>query len=130
MLRLIGRRLGGVSLALTLCPLPASAAAYVRYDPSAFAQAQAKNRTIVVETYAFWCLACRLQAPILNRLRSQDEFKHVLIFRIGEDAPKSVWKRFGLHSYGMLVIFKGAHEVARGAPKDESTVAALLRKGL
>lgn len=97
------------------------------FEPSAFADAQAQGRTILVETYAGWCLPCRIQAPILNRLRSQAEFSDVLIFRIGEVSSREDWKRFDLHGYGMLVLFKGEREVARGSPMSADAVTKLLR---
>lgn len=53
-----------------------------------------------------------------------------MVLRIGEQAPSATWKRFRLHGFGNLVIFKGSREMARGTPTSESAIADLLRKGL
>lgn len=102
----------------------------VPFERAAFARAQAEGRTIIVETYAYWCLPCRIQAPILERLRSSKEFGQVLIFRIGEASPRAAWKHFRLTGYGTLVVFRGGREVARGTPTDEAKVRKLLTAGL
>lgn len=107
-----------------------AAAPPVPFEQAAFARAQTEGRTIIVESYAFWCLPCRIQAPILERLRSSKEFGQVLIFRIGETSPRAAWKRFRLTGYGTLVVFRGGREVARGTPTDEARVRKLLAAGL
>ena len=80
-----------------------------------------------METYAPWCLPCRIQSPILERVRSQEQFKDVVILRIGEKTPNAVWKRFRLHGYGNLIVFKGTRETARGTPTSEMAITELLR---
>lgn len=100
------------------------------FTPTAFAEAEASGRVIVVETYAYWCLACRLQAPLIASLLQQDAYRNVVVLRIGEDAPHHVWKQFGLKSYGMLVVIKSGQEVARGTATTKSAVEALLQRAL
>jgi thioredoxin 1 len=117
-----------VLLSLLLSAPALAAPAPIPFDDKAFAQAQSEGRTIVVETYAYWCLPCRIQTPILDRLRSQASFKDVVIFRIGEKSPERVWKRFRLNGFGNLIVFRGAREVARGTPTNENAVADLLRR--
>jgi thioredoxin 1 len=108
----------------------ALAAAPAEFSETAFATAQAQGRTIVVETYAPWCLPCRIQSPILDSLRSRDPFKQVLVLRIGERTPSPIWKRLRLNGFGTLVIYKGGREMARGNPTNETAVADLLRRAL
>lgn len=108
----------------------AMAAAPAEFSDTAFATAQAQGRTIVVETYAPWCLPCRIQSPILDSLRSREPFRQVLVLRIGERTPSPIWKRLRLNGFGTLVIYKGGREMARGNPTNESAVAELLRRGL
>lgn len=118
---------------LLLAALPlqsALAAAPAEFSDPAFATAQAQGRTIVVETYAPWCLPCRIQSPILDSLRYRDPFEQVLVLRIGERTPSAIWKRLRLNGYGTLVVFKGGREMGRGNPMSESAVAELLRRGL
>lgn len=116
-------------LFLAAFPLQAAlAAAPAEFSDTAFATAQAQGRTIVVETYAPWCLPCRIQSPILDSLRSRDPFKQVLVLRIGERTPSPIWKRLRLNGFGTLVVFKGNREMSRGNPTSESAVVDLLRR--
>ena len=62
-----------------LASAPALADRPVGFTDEAFAAAQAQGRTIVIETYAPWCLPCRLQEPILERLRKRRLFELSLI---------------------------------------------------
>lgn len=101
----------------------------VPFSDPVFARAQTEGRTVVVETYASWCLPCRIQSPILERLLSREQFKDFVILRIGEQTPGSVWKRFRLHGYGNLIVFKGAMETSRGTPTTEPDILALLSFG-
>lgn len=117
-----------VLLSLLFSAQAVAAPAPAPFDDKAFAQAQSEGGIIIVETYAYWCLPCRVQAPILDRLRSQAPFRDVMIFRIGEKSPERVWKRFRLNGFGNLIVFRGTREVARGTPTNESAVADLLRR--
>lgn len=120
----------GLSLAI-LVASPASAASEpAAYEAEDFERAQAEGRTIIVESYAFWCLPCRIQAPILDQIRKSAPFDRVTVLRIGEVTPGRVWKQFRLTAYGTLVVFRGRQEVARGTPTTEAAVATLIRNGL
>ena len=121
--------LAAVLLAV-LVPSAASASAPIEFTDAAFVAAQARGRTIIVESYASWCLPCRIQAPILDRLRTQAPFRDVLVLRIGERTPNAIWRRFRLNGFGTLVVFKGSREMARGTPTNEAAVTDLLRRGL
>lgn len=121
--------LAAVLLAV-LVPNAAIAAAPVEYTDAGFAGAQARGRTIIVESYASWCLPCRIQAPILDRLRTREPFRDILVLRIGEKTPNAIWRRFRLNGFGTLVVFKGSREIARGTPTNETAVTDLLRRGL
>lgn len=117
-------------LAVLLLPSATPAVASsppVLFSDAVFARSQAEGRTVVLETYAPWCLPCRIQSPILERLHSQEQFKNVVILRIGEETPNVVWRRFKLHGYGTLIVFKGTSEAARGTPTNERALIALLR---
>lgn len=120
----------GAALLTALVPSAASASAPIEYTDAAFVSAQTRGRTIIVETYAPWCLPCRIQAPIIDRLLTQAPFRDILLLRIGEKTPNLIWRRFRLSGFGTLVIFKGSREIARGTPTNEPAVSGLLRQGL
>lgn len=109
---------------------PIGAVATGEFSEAAFASAQAEGRTILVETYAPWCLACRIQSPILARQLARAPFDAILVLRIGEKTPSAAWKRFRLKGYGTLVLFKGGLEAARGTPTTEEAVTAMLSHGI
>jgi len=129
---MMARALACLSAALltALVPSAASASAPIEYTDAAFSAAQARGRTIIVEAYAPWCLPCRIQAPIIDRLLTQAPFRDILVLRIGEKSPNTIWRRFRLNGFGTLVVFKGSREMARGTPTNEAAVTDLLRRGL
>ncbi|PIX65602.1 MAG: hypothetical protein COZ43_09090 [Sphingomonadales bacterium CG_4_10_14_3_um_filter_58_15] len=98
------------------------------FDEAAFANAQAHDRIILVESYAFWCLACRIQAPLIADIQNSDELGNFVIFRIGEKTPNDVWKHFRLKYYGALIVYRGELEKGRltGA-KTSNEIKELLR---
>ncbi|MGD9712742.1 MAG: thioredoxin family protein [Thermomicrobiales bacterium] len=118
------------ALLAALVPIAAHASAPIEYTDAAFGAAQAHGRTIVIESYAHWCLPCRIQAPIIDRLRTRPPFREILVLRIGEKTPNSIWRRFHLSGFGSLVVFKGSREMARGTPTTETAVTDLLNRGL
>lgn len=102
----------------------------VPFDEAAFAKAQQNEETIVVESYAGWCLACKVQAPLLSKLRQDPEFKSVRLFKIGEHTPMPVWKQFRLKAYGVIILYKGRIEIGRlSGAKNEPELRSFLRKG-
>lgn len=118
------------ALLAALVPSVAGASGPIEYTDAAFVAAQAQGRTILVEAYATWCLPCRIQAPIIDRLRTRAPFRNILVLRIGEKTPNPIWRRFRLSGFGTLVVFKGSREMARGTPTTEAAVTDLLNHGL
>ncbi len=100
------------------------------FTQPAFAAAQAEGRTIIVETYAPWCLPCRVQAPILARLLGQKPYQAVVLLRIDEASPDSDWRRLGAKRYGSLFIFKGTRLIERSNATNQAEIEGALRRGL
>lgn len=99
------------------------------FDEAAFAKAQDKGEIIIVESYVGWCLACKIQAPMLAQLRTEPEFRAVRLFKIGEYTPKPIWKRFQLKAYGVLILYRGHEKIGRLAgAKSELELRAFIRK--
>lgn len=122
-----------VALLVGVAPAPAAAqqaAPPAPYSQTAFDRAQAQGRTILVESYAEWCLPCRAQAPIIADLRRRSPYSGIVVLRVGEDTPPPVWQQFRLNGYGSLVVYKGNREIARGNPTNEAAITQLLRQGL
>lgn len=97
------------------------------FDEAEFAQARRAGDVIVVESYASWCLACKIQAPMLAKLKQDVRYQHLRIFKVGEYTPKPVWKRFRLKAYGTLILYHGEREIGRLAgAKSEAQLRTFL----
>lgn len=123
------RRILGLTLALVA--FSPAMADFARlggpYDAAAFANAQAEDKIILVESYADWCLACRVQAPLLADVLREDVNSDVVMFRLQENSSKAAWKQFRLKYYGVMIAYRGSRETGRivGA-KTKAQIAALL----
>ncbi|MDZ4306757.1 thioredoxin family protein [Allopontixanthobacter sp.] len=115
-------------IAIALWPAQARAAEAADFSEAAFAQAQQGNGLVVVETYAPWCLPCKLQAPLFEKAMKQPEFRSMNVFRVVEKTPPAVWKRLRITGFGTVVVFRNGREVARGTPTTEKDLFALLRR--
>lgn len=97
------------------------------FDSAAFARAQAENQIILVETYAPWCLTCRVQGPIIADLLRRPAFAEIAIFKVTAETPNRVWKQFKVRNYGALIVFRGATETGRtlGASQPDAILQIL-----
>ncbi len=96
------------------------------FDMATFETALRKHSVVVVETYANWCLPCRIQGPLLNTARARPKNADSIVLRIGEKSPKPIWKRFGLKAYGVIIVFREGREVARGSPTEQADMDRLF----
>ncbi len=97
------------------------------YNEAEFVKAQADDKMIIIESYATWCLACRIQFPLLMELLQRPAYSKTVLFRLQENSPKAAWKKFRVKSYGYLIVYKGQRETARAAgAKTLADVESLL----
>ena len=101
------------ALSLTGPGARADAPAPVHFDQQAFDAAQKAGKPILVEITAPWCPACKAQAPILGKLRSDPRFKDLQTFTIDFDSEKDLMHKFGAKLQSTLICFKGATETSR-----------------
>jgi thiol-disulfide isomerase/thioredoxin len=119
--------------ALVLCLIASLAAAGDRaaYDQAAFDAAQKAGKPILVEVTAPWCPVCKAQAPILNNIRGEPEFKNLQTFTIDFDSQKELLRAFKVSKQSTLIVFKGATEVGRSTGEtDPAKIEALVAKSL
>ena len=83
------------------------------FDQAAFEAAQAAGRPILVEVSAPWCPICKVQAPILSRLKSEPRFKELVSFDIDFDSQKDLLRKFNVQKQSTLIVFKGKQETGR-----------------
>ena len=71
-----------------------------------------KDKLVLVDFFATWCGPCRMQGPILERVKDEvgDE---VEIFKLDVDECEKTAKKFGVMSIPTLILFKNGREVAK-----------------
>ena len=83
------------------------------FTPEAFEAAQKAGKPILVETYATWCDVCARQAPILDKLREEPQYKDLVMFKVNFDTQKDVMRKFNARMQSTLIAFRGTKEVGR-----------------
>jgi thioredoxin 1 len=84
------------------------------------------NIPVLVDCWAPWCMPCRVQQPILEKLA--EELKgRALITSLNTEENRDAAYRLNIHSIPTLVIFKGGEERRRliGLQKADSLTKAL-----
>lgn len=68
---------------------------------------------VIVDFYADWCKPCRIQAPILEELKSEMGNK-VIIYKVNVDNEREIANRYNIQSIPTLMIFKEGQIVWKG----------------
>ncbi|OYY13655.1 MAG: hypothetical protein B7Y70_01400 [Rhizobiales bacterium 35-68-8] len=100
----------GLSLAASLSP--AAAAVIQPYSADAFAKATKGGGPVFVHVYAPWCLQCRAQEVILNRLMVEPKFTDAAFFRVSYDNQKEVVEALNVPR-STLIAYRGPRETGR-----------------
>lgn len=99
------------------------------FDASAFQQAQAAGKAILVDVSAPWCPTCKVQRPIVQEIEKSTT--NLVVYEVDFDSAKDVLKRFRVQSQSTLIVFKGANEVGRSTgDTNPASIKALVSKGL
>lgn len=102
----------------------------IQLTDSNFNDVASRNRLVLVDFYADWCMPCRMMAPIVEELAKELAGK-VLVGKINVDENPETADRFQVFSIPTIVIIKSGREVDRiigFVPK--SQVEARLKKHL
>ena len=67
---------------------------------------------VLVDFFATWCGPCRMQAPILERVK-EELGDQVELYKLDVDENEQTAKQFGVMSIPTLVLFKDGKEVAK-----------------
>ena len=84
------------------------------------------NIPVLVDCWAPWCMPCKAQQPILEKVA--DELKgRALITSLNTEENRDAAYRLNIHSIPTLVIFKNGEERRRfiGLQKEDSLTKAL-----
>ena len=70
------------------------------------------EKVVVADFWAPWCGPCRMQAPILERVK-EELGDQVEIYKLDVDENEQTAKQFGVMSIPTLILFKDGKEVAK-----------------
>ncbi len=111
MMKLLRALATGAVLAVSAVPA-AHAFEFKAYEANTVDAAIASGRPVVVHVFAPWCLQCRAQETILERLSTDAGYDGISFFRVDYDKQKDVVKALGTPR-STLIAFKGGAEVAK-----------------
>ena len=98
---------------LAVATIPAANAFEIKaYDAATVDAAIASGEPVVVHVFAPWCLQCRAQETILNRLSTDASYDGISVYRVDYDNQKDVVTALGTPR-STLIAFNGGAEVAK-----------------
>jgi thioredoxin 1 len=71
-----------------------------------------KNKTVLVDFWAEWCMPCKMMAPILNEL-SLELPDGQAVGKVDIEAYPKMAQKHGIRNIPTLVIFKNGKEIDR-----------------
>ncbi len=115
------RRVFVTSLALSLIGVSGIAHAIdiQPYDAAAFAELQAAGKPVALHFHADWCPTCVNQTRALEKLKAGGQLKGMTVLVADYDKEKDLKRQYKVRSQSVLVVFKGATEVARSAGQSQ-----------
>lgn len=106
--------IGFISLTATaIAHAPVTAPASTPFSRTAFEQAQATDKRILVDIWAPWCPTCRAQEPIINTVAAARGNENLVVFRVDFDNQKAEVRRFGAQRQSTLIAYRGRRETGR-----------------
>ena len=110
---------------------PAYAARRVPFDRAAFDAALAAGKPVLVDVSATWCITCKAQHIVLDKLFAEPKFAGFTVFAIDYDSQKDLMRSFGVQQRATLIVFKDGKEVGRSSwQTSEAAIASLLSKAV
>ncbi len=111
------RRVFVTSLALSLIGVSGIAHAIdiQPYDAAALAKLQAAGKPVALHFHADWCPTCVNQTRALEQLKAGGQLQGMTVLVADYDKEKDLKRQYKVRSQSVLVVFKGATEVARSA---------------
>jgi thioredoxin-like negative regulator of GroEL len=111
--------MGLLALSLTALSGLAHALDIRPYDAAALAGMQAGGKPVAVHFHADWCPTCVNQTRALEQLKAAGELRGLTVLVADYDKEKDLRRRLKVRSQSVIVVFKGADEVARSAGQTE-----------
>lgn len=109
--------------------LPIASQAGQPFEAEGFRQAQAADKTILIDVAAPWCPTCQAQKPIVQAL--EESQPGLIVYDVDFDTAKDVLRQLRVQHQSTLIVFKGAAEVGRSTGETRpDAIRALVAKGL
>ncbi len=83
----------------------------VNLDEKNFQQTT-KDRVVLIDFWAEWCMPCKMMAPILNDVANEIDDK-IKICKLNVDSQQKLAGKFGVRSIPTLLVLKNGKEVNR-----------------
>ncbi|MFN3399464.1 MAG: thioredoxin family protein [Ferrovibrio sp.] len=93
--------------------LPSWALDVIPYQAERFAQARAAGKVTALQFHSGWCPVCVMQSRGLEGIKNDPALADVVVFQADFAKEDELRRRFGVHAFSTLVIFRGEEERAR-----------------
>lgn len=99
------------------------------FDGATLASLQGAGKPVAVHFHADWCPTCVNQSRALEQLKASGQLQGMTVLVADYDKEKELKRQHKVRSQSVLVVFKGADEVARsaGETKPEQLRQALVK---
>lgn len=81
-------------------------------NDSNFKDEIAKEELVIVDFYATWCMPCRMQAEVLDKISKSRATKFNIVKVNVDNAPSTSFE-YGIESIPTMIIFKGNRVVKK-----------------
>jgi thioredoxin 1 len=90
-----------------------------------------KQGLVLIDFWADWCVPCRMQSPILEKVASEMGDK-VTVAKLNVDKFKSIAARYGVQSIPTMLLFRNGRMVKQfvGVQQKQTLVNAFDRLAL
>ena len=75
-------------------------------------QHQTRNRIVLVDFWAGWCIPCKMMAPVLNDLTDEIKGK-AFVGKVDVEKYQSLAQKFNVRNIPTMVLFRDGKEVNR-----------------
>jgi thioredoxin 1 len=75
-------------------------------------QHQTKNKVVLVDFWAEWCMPCRMMAPVLNDV-AEDLNGNAYVGKVNIEQYQSLAQKYQIRNIPTMILFKDGKEMSR-----------------